>query len=134
MFPSGQRLGAQAIGGAVLLITASALIWVGTAFAGYAIYVALIPETKEAWAAAIAAIVLVIGPLGWTAMLVIRRSSRPGPRLHQPDARIPAANEADSATLNLLAKVAQEKPLLAVVFAGILGASEALAQRKNHRL
>src|SRR5579871_1302838 len=100
MIPSGQRLGAQAMGGAVLLVTASALIWVGTAFAGYAIYLALIPETREPWAAAIAAIVLVIGPLGWAVLLVVRRSSRPRPRLHQPDTRLPAPNEADAATLN----------------------------------
>lgn len=134
MFPSGQRLGAQAIGGAVLLVTASALIWVGTAFAGYAIYLALIPETREPWAAAIAAIALIIGPLGWTALLVVRRSSQPKPRLHQPDPPLPSVGEADSATLNLLAKVAQEKPLLAVVFAGILGASEAITHRKDHHL
>jgi hypothetical protein len=132
MFPSGQKLGAQAVGGAVALITASALIWVGTAFAGYAIYLALIPETREPWAAAIAAFVLVIGPLGWTALLVIRHSSRSKPKLHQLDPRVPSAGEPDAATLDLLARVAQEKPLLAVVFAGILGASEVIAHRKDH--
>ncbi len=132
MFPSGQRLGAQAIGGAVLLITASALIWVGAGFAGYAIYLALIPETREPWAAAIAAVVLVIGPLGWTALMLVRRTGRPKPRLHHPDPRLPSVSESDAATLNLLAKVAEEKPLLAVVFAGLLGASQAIGQRKDH--
>jgi hypothetical protein len=132
----GHRIGAQAIGGAVLIITASALIWVGTAFAGYAIYLALLPQTTAPWAAAIAAVVLVIGPLGWAAIVNLRRPAThaPKPRLHQPDPRIAAAvppAEADSAALNLLAKVAQEKPLLAVVFAGILGASEAIANKRN---
>jgi hypothetical protein len=131
MFPSGQRLGAQAIGGAVLLITASALIWVGTAFAGYAIYLALIPTTREPWAAAIAAVVLVIGPLGYALLLNARRSRSAEPRLHNPEP-LPVSTNADAATLNLLAKIAQEKPLLAVVFAGILGASEALGHRKDH--
>ena len=118
----------------MLIITASALIWVGTAFAGYAIYLALIPQTTAPWAAAIAAVVLVIGPLGWAAIVNLRRPAQaPKPRLHQPDPRIAAATpaDADTAALNLLAKVAQEKPLLAVVFAGILGASEAIANRRN---
>ncbi len=129
MFPSGQRLGAQAIGGAVLMITASALIWVGTGFAGYAIYLALIPETREPWAAAIAAAILVIGPLGWAVLLNVRRAK---PRLYQPERRIASATlDPDNATLNLLAKVAQEKPLLAVLFAGILGVSDAVKHRKE---
>ena len=130
MLASGQRLGAQAIGGAVLLITASALIWVGTAFAGYAIYLALIPNTHETWAAAIAAVVLVIGPLGWVALLNLRRKQT---RLHRPDPAISRgpALDADNATLNLLARVAQDKPLLAVLFAGILGASEAMTHNKE---
>ena len=130
MFPSGQRLGAQAIGGAVLLITASALIWVGTAFAGYAIYLALIPATREPWAAAISAVVLVIGPLGYALLLNARRPGSTRPRLHQPEP-LAVSSDANTATLNLLAKVAQDKPLLAVMFAGILGASEALTHRKD---
>ena len=115
----------------MILITASALIWVGTAFAGYAIYLALIPATREPWAAAIAAVVLVIGPVGFALLLNARRQSRP--RLHQPDPRLPPSLTADpdNATLNLLARVAEEKPLLAVLFAGILGASEAISHRKQ---
>lgn len=118
----------------MLIITASALLWVGTAFAGYAIYLALIPQVTAPWAAAVAAVVLVIGPLGWAAIVNMRRPAHaPKPRLHQPDPRIDtvAPGDAETATLNLLAKVAQEKPLLAVVFAGILGASEALTNRRN---
>lgn len=121
----------------MLIITASALIWVGTAFAGYAIYLALVPQATAPWAAAIAAVVLVVGPLGWATIVNMRRPAQaPKPRLHQPDPRIAAAvpplpGDADTATLNLLAKVAQEKPLLAVVFAGILGASEAIANKRN---
>jgi hypothetical protein len=130
MFASGQRLGAHAIGGAVLLITASALVWVGTAFAGYAIYLAFIPATREPWAAAIAAGILLIGPLSWALLLNARRSR---PRLHQPDPALPSASalDPDNATLNLLAKVAQTKPLIAVLFAGILGASDAMTHRKG---
>ena len=126
---SGQRLGAQAIGGAVILITASALIWVGVAFAGNAIYLALIPKVTEPWAAAVSAAILVIGPLGWVALMILRRRSEPRPKLHHPDPR--SALAVDDPTLNLLAKVAEEKPLIAVLFAGILGASEAISHRKH---
>jgi len=131
MFPLGQRIGAQAIGGAVILITASALIWVGVAFAGYALYLALIPKVAEPWAAAVAAVILVIGPLGWAALMNLRRRHDARPKLHHPDPRMALPAGADDATLNLLAKVAEEKPLLAVLFAGILGASEAISHRKN---
>jgi hypothetical protein len=131
MVLSGQRLGAQAIGGAVVLITASALIWVGVAFAGYAIYLALIPQVTEPWAAAVSAVILVVGPLGWAALINVRRRHESRPKLHHPDPRMALSAGADDATLNLLAKVAEEKPLLAVLFAGILGASEAISHRKQ---
>jgi hypothetical protein len=128
----GQRIGAQAIGGAVVLITASALIWVGVAFAGYAIYVALIPKVTEPWAASAAAAILVIAPLGWAALINLHhRRQDPRPKLHHPDPRVALSSAADDPTLNLLAKVAEEKPLLAVLFAGILGASEAITHRKS---
>ena len=126
----GQRLGAHAIAGAVLLILASALIWVGVAFAGYAIYLALLPRAGAPWAAAMAAAILVIGPIGWAVIMNVRTPRAARPQFHTPDARITPA-ETQDATLSLLAKVAQEKPLLAVVFAGILGASEAILHRKD---
>ena len=126
----GQRFGAHAIGGAVLAITASALIWVGVAFAGYAIYLAFLPQAGAPWAAAIASAILVIGPLGWAALVNIRGPHARHPRFHSPDARLTPA-ETENATLTLLAKVAQERPLLAVIFAGILGASEAVLHRKD---
>ena len=118
----------------MLLVTASAFIWVGTAFAGYAIYLALIPAAPAPWAAAIAGIVLVVGPVVWAILLLVRRKRPPpAPRMHQPDPRMPPAmaGTAEAATLDLLAKIAQDKPLLAVLFAGILGASEAMANRRN---
>jgi hypothetical protein len=54
---------------------------------------------------------------------------KPAP-LHVPEAHLQPA-ETQDATLKLLAKVAEDKPLLAVVFAGILGASEAILRRKQ---
>jgi len=124
----GQRLGAHAIAAAVLLIMASALVWVGVAFAGYALYLALLPRAGAPWAAALAGVTLVIGPIGWAVLVNIRAT--PATQIFSPPERL-TPSETQDATLVFLAKVAQEKPLLAVVFAGLLGVSEAILHRKN---
>ncbi|HMI97870.1 MAG TPA: hypothetical protein VK479_15250 [Micropepsaceae bacterium] len=125
----GQRLGAHAIAGAVLVMTASALIWVGVGFAGYALYLALLPDAGMPLAAALAAVILVIGPLGWAAIVYVRAHAT-RPRFHPAEVQV-TPTDPEAATLSLLAKLAQEKPLLAVVFAGILGASQAMQHRKH---
>ena len=125
----GQRLGAHAIAGAVLVITASALIWVGVGFAGYALYLALLPNAGMPLAAAIAAVILVIGPLGWAAIVYVHAHAA-RPKFHPAEVQATPADP-EAATLSLLAKLAQDKPLLAVVFAGILGASQAIQHRKH---
>jgi membrane protein YdbS with pleckstrin-like domain len=125
----GQRLSANAIAAAVLVMTASALIWVGVGFAGYALYMAVLPNAGAPLAAAISAVILVIAPLGWAAIVYVRaRANRP--RFHPAEVQVTQADP-EAATLSLLAKLAQEKPLLAVVFAGILGASQAIQHRKS---
>lgn len=126
----GQRLGAQAIVGAVLLVTASALIWVGVGFAGYALYLALLPNAGAPLAAALAAVILVIGPLGWAAIANLRYAHAARPKFHPAEVQVTQADP-QAATIALLAQVAQEKPLLAVIFAGILGASQAMQHRKH---
>ena len=126
----GQRLGAQAMVGAVLLITASALIWVGVGFAGYAFYLAFLPNAGAPLAAALAAVILVSGPLGWVAIANLRHAHAAKPKFHAAEIQVTPADP-EGATLALLAKVAQEKPLLAVVFAGILGASRAIQHRRH---
>ena len=124
----GQRLGAQAIAGAFLVVTASALIWVGVGFAGYALYLAFLPNAGAPLASAIAAVILVIGPLCWAA-IVYAHAHTMRAKFHPAEVQVTPADPA-AATLSLLAKLAQDKPLLALVFAGILGASEAIQHRK----
>ena len=127
----GQRLGANALAGLVLLIIASALIWVAVAFAGYALYLAFLPKTGAPWAAAVAAAILIAGPITAAVLMKLRAPSpKPPPPVHVAQAQVEPA-ETQDATLKLLAKVAEDKPLLAVVFAGILGASEAILRRKQ---
>jgi len=123
----GPRLGAHAFAALVLLITASALIWVGVAFAGYALYLALLGRMAQPWAAALAGAILVVGPIGWAFIMELRAAR---PRFHQPEPLL-AKSEPENATVAMLAKVAQEKPLLALVCAGILGASDAIMRRKD---
>jgi hypothetical protein len=126
----GQRLGANALAGLVLLIMASALIWVAVAFAGYALYLAFLPQTGAPLAAALAAAILIVGPVTAAIIMKLRAPRAKPASVHVPEARIAPANSQD-ATLKLLAQVAEDKPLLAVVFAGILGASEAILRRKQ---
>lgn len=126
----GQRLGANALAGLVLLIVASALIWVAVAFAGYALYLAFLPQTGAPWAAALSAVILIVGPVTAAVILKLRTPRQKPAALHVPETQITPA-ETQDATLKLLAKVAEDKPLLAVVFAGILGASEAILRRKQ---
>src|SRR5690242_2070764 len=126
----GQRLGANALAGLVLLIIASALIWVAVAFAGYALYLAFLPKTGEPWAAAAAAAILIAGPITAAIIMKLRAPAPKPPPLHVAQPPVQPA-ETQDATLKLLAAVAEDKPLLAVVFAGILGASEAILRRKQ---
>jgi hypothetical protein len=124
----GHQLGARAIAGAVLMITVSALIWVGVAFAGYALYLAFLPNAGAPLAASIAAAILVLGPLCWAAIVYLHAHATRS-KYHPAEVRVTPADPA-AATLSLLAALARDKPLLAVVFAGLLGASEALQHRK----
>jgi hypothetical protein len=108
----------------LLLVVASALIWVGVAFAGYGLLLAFLPALGPAWAAIAAAVVLLIAPLiacisfalhGWRAA----PAQSPMPEPHPEQIGLAA-----------LAGVAKEKPLLAVLLAGLMGAAGAISQRK----
>jgi hypothetical protein len=126
----GQRLGANALAGVVLLTIASALIWVAVALAGYALYLAFLPRAGAPLAAALAAAILIVGPITAAIIMKLRAPRAKPATVHVPETRITPTDSQD-ATLKLLAQVAEDKPLLAVVFAGILGASEAILKRKH---
>src|SRR3954468_13962552 len=98
----GQRLGANALAGLVLLIIASALIWVAVAFAGYALYLAFLPRAGAPWAAAVAAAILIAGPVTAAIIMKLRAPAPKPPPLHVAEARV---QPADDPTLKLLAKV-----------------------------
>jgi len=121
----GQRLGVQAARRGFLLILGSALIWGGVAFAGYALYIALLERLTPLAAAAATAAILLAGPLLAVLAMQFRRSPA---QLPDPDLR-PTQQVQDNAVLQLLAGVAKEKPLLAVLVAGLIGAAETFRRR-----
>lgn len=115
---------------AVLVLTLAAIVFTGTMFAGGALFFALTP-VLEMWAAAgITALVLL--SISFTVALIIRaRGQQP---VHKPAAMAAtaAAPGPDAAAVSMIAGMAREKPLLAVLFAGLLGAAGTIIQHKNH--
>jgi hypothetical protein len=118
-------LGAQAARRGFLLILGSALVWVGVAFGGYALYIALLGNLTPPAAAGATAGILLVGPLLAVLAMQFRRTPARVPELDQR----PAQRVQDSAMLQLLAGVAKEKPLLAAFAAGLIGAAEIFRRR-----
>ena len=123
----GLPFGARPVAAVMLFVAASALVWAGVGLLGFALYNGFVPLTGSAWGAAlIAATLLLFVPIGW-AMIALARS--PSPKLHAPEPRV-AQKESDVA-LGLLADLAKDKPLLAMLVAGLLGAAETLRARRE---
>src|SRR4029078_13610237 len=100
----GQRLGANALAGLVLLIIASALIWVAVAFAGYALYLAFLPRAGAPLAAAVAPRILIPPRRGALGCSGPRCNSRRGsvPRPNDPEAEGPRAEAARAGTYSAI--------------------------------
>jgi hypothetical protein len=103
------------------------MIWVGVGAGAYAVYVAFVPLAGAGWAAAIVAGLLLSGPLGCLLIISLRA---PRPKLYTPEPTRLPQSDTDRAALALLANVAKEKPLLAMLFAGLIGAAGAVLKRK----
>jgi hypothetical protein len=112
-------MGAQISKAAILVLVAAALIWIGIAFAGFALLTALTPALGLAGAAAIVAALLLLGPLGALLALLIRRPPRP------------AEGGNHEVLLTLLSAFARNKPLVAIASAGLLGIVELLLRRRK---
>jgi len=98
---------------------AAALIWIGIAFAGYALLMALTPALGSAGAAAIVAALLLLGPLGALVALLIRRPPKP------------AEGGNHEVLLTLLSAFGRNKPLVALAAAGVLGMLEMLLRKRK---
>ena len=118
----------------LLFICAAVLVFAGAGFACYALYAALVPSVGNAAAAAIAAaILLVIPALGVIVLSLKARRARNAlfDKLEEAAARSTLPNSPDAVTLNYLASFARDKPLLAVLLAGIFGAAMSLLRDRK---
>jgi hypothetical protein len=116
-------MGGLTVAKVVVAIVALGILWIGIGFAGYAITAAFIPFVGLAVAAAIAAVVLiaVAGILVLIAKPHAARLAVPGKDQQQGDVAMLAA----------LSSVAKDKPLLAVLSAGLFGAADVLLKDRK---
>lgn len=109
-------MGPQLAARALMLMGALALVVAGVGFASYALYLGFLPSLNPAGAAvATAAILLAIPALG-VFIMALRGQSAIG---H-------GAAQSGDPTLNVLADVARDKPLVAMLLAGLVGAAGAM--------
>ena len=106
----------------VLLVALVAVVFTGVAFAGVAAFVLLAPHMPAAAAAVIVATVFLV-PVMVGAFIVRGQATPPRPK--------EVYASPDEAAVAMIAGLAQEKPLLAVLFAGLLGAAGTILQHKK---
>lgn len=111
-------MGPQTAARALVLMGVMALVIVGVGFAAYAVYLAFVPVLEPAGAAAITAAILLVLP----ALCVFSVALRTG------GAKQPL--DVDNATLSALAGIAKDKPLFAILLAGLVGAAGAVNGKK----
>jgi hypothetical protein len=109
---------AKTAAGVVLGIIAVAMIAVGVSFAGYAIFTALAAPVGNPGAAALTALILLIGPLLFVLLAMMFR-----PRKED------LLN--DQFIMSVLSGLARDKPLIAMVGAGLLGAAGIFLRKRR---
>jgi hypothetical protein len=121
------------IAAALLLFLASVvLVLAGAGFACYALYASLVPLVGDAYAAAIAAAILLFGPLLGIVLLSLRaRRSRRKIFEENAAGQSPFTPSPDNVALGFLAGMARDKPITAILLAGIFGAAAALFRDKK---
>jgi hypothetical protein len=121
---------------AALLIFVGAAVSVaaGAGFAAYAIFAAFLPIFGAAWAAVMtAAILLLVPALGLIVLSLRARRARNEwiETLEKAAASSPFSKSPDDITLTYLASLAREKPLVAILLAGLYGAATMLLRDKK---
>ena len=108
---------AKAGAAVVLGLIAAAMVLVGTSFAGFAIFTALETPVGIPGAAALTALIFLIGPLLFIFIAAIFRPRRD------------YAN--DALIAGLFSGLVRDKPLLAMVGAGLLGAAGIFLRKRR---
>jgi hypothetical protein len=109
---------APTVAKAILGLFGAALIFCGVGLVAVALTIALQTRLGMPGGAAVAGIILLLPPLGWA--LVYRWPAPPAPTV-----------TAESAVVALLSVVARDKPLLAILGAGLFGVAGVLLKRKR---
>lgn len=110
---------AKAVAAIIMLLFLSSLLMAGTFAAAFAIDVALTPSLGTAGAAGLTAFILLILPLGWAIISLIRRPP-------------PSHLLSETAIATVLASLAKEMPVIALVGAALIGAAGAFFKRKKN--
>jgi hypothetical protein len=111
---------AKTAAGLILGITGGLLMFFGLAWGGYAIFVALTAPFGIAWAAATTAFIFLFVPV--IVIIVAIAARKPKPKL-----------EGNAAIMSALASVARDKPVLALLAAGLFGMADVLMNRWRRR-
>jgi len=121
------------IAAALLLFLASVvLVLAGAGFACYALYAAFVPLVGSAYAGAITAAILLFIPLLGLVFLSLRaRRSRRKIFEQSAMGQSPFTPSPDNVALGFLAGLARDKPITAVLLAGVFGAAAALFRDKK---
>ncbi len=121
------------IAAALLLFVCSVvLVFAGAGFACYALYAAFVPLVGNAYAAAIAAAILLFVPLLGLVLLSLRARRARVRSIEQAAAgQSPFTSSPDNVALGFLAGLARDKPITAVLLAGVFGAAASLFRDKR---
>ncbi|HEY1706773.1 MAG TPA: hypothetical protein VGG10_00805 [Rhizomicrobium sp.] len=106
-----------------LAIFGAALVFAGTGFGGYGLVLALSPRLGGVGAAEATAAALLAIPLIYLIVVLLR----PPP----PVVPLRAPPRSELAILSVLATVARDRPLLAVLGAGLFGAADMLLKQRR---
>jgi hypothetical protein len=115
-------MGARFAAKAVLGLIGAALVFFGVGLLGYAIAVALAAHLGLAGGAAVAGAIFVAPPFIWAVLVSAFRPARKRPE--------PVAGSTELLTA-VIAGLAKEVPWIAIIGAGIVGATEMFFKRKK---
>jgi LPXTG-motif cell wall-anchored protein len=105
--------------GIIFLILALAMVWIGVGFAAFAIAATFAPHIGMAWGAAIAAAILLFPAIMTALYFMLRRPPRRG------------LEGIERAMVALISSIVNDKPVMAILGAGLVGILGSLFSRKK---
>jgi hypothetical protein len=112
-------MGARVLSKLIFVVFGMAMVWIGVGFLAFAIAAGLTPYVGMAWAAAIAAALLLMPAL----LVVLILGRKP------PPSKFGLGGE--TTLFAVISTLVRDKPLLAILGAGLFGAAEVWLNRKK---